>query len=215
MSKSKAVKGALSGIAELLPIERGMLGPTYSWLMKFLGKAPRDEVGRIPLEAVSKAELEALMDLSPKSPGGLVFHGQPVGAKENPSLFVAKWPRHAMGYAAGDVGTSKRPTGFLSVYEAPWEALPEYGADHGDPLARQILSTANQLNRGEGRTVLDLPQAVRDAGGARLLNIQDWALGPRGKFDDNFQHSFPQAVIVDKAKLQRKARGGLVQMRGA
>lgn len=205
MSKVSAVKGGLSKIAELLPIERGMLGPTYDWLMKFLGKAPRDEHGRVPLEAISKAEFDALMDLSPRSPGGLVFRGEPEGLTDSAGTYVAKWPRHAMGYAAGEEGTSKRPKGFLSVYETPWDKLPEY--EMTGRLNDPTMLLMQQARKGYG----SLPKDVHEAGGARLINVQDWALGPEGKWDDNFQHSFPQGLIFDKRKLQRKAKGGLIQ----
>jgi len=208
MSGAKIAKGALNSIAELLPIERGMLGPTYDWLLKFLGKAPRDEVGRIPLDAISRAEFEALMDLSPRAPGGLVFRGEPGVPTDSPGTFVAKWPRHAMSYAAGEVGTSKKPHGFLSVYDVPWDKLPEYTttADRND-LVTQLM------RQGAMRRATPLPEEVEAAGGARLLKVPDYALGPEGKFDPGFEHRFPQGVIFDKAKLQRKAKGGLVQMK--
>lgn len=209
MGKLSATKSGLAQIADLLPIERGMLGPTYDWLLKFLGKAPRDEIGRIPLDAISKNEFQALMELPRRSPGGLVFRGEPDVVSANPATYVAKWPRHAMGYAAGETGTSKKPTGFLSVYDVPWDKLPEYGMTRdSDILASDIMA---RLRGREG--IAGLPEEVRNAGGARLLNVQDWALGPNGKWDDMWQHAEPQAIITDKKLLQRKAKGGLIQMK--
>ena len=198
-----AIKGGLRAASELPQVKA-----TYDWLLDFLGRAPRDDFGRVPLSSVNRKDFDAMLTLPPEAPGGLVFRGEPEVPVDNVGTFVAKWPRHAMAYAADDYGTVQKPYGFLSVYDVPWSKLPEYDYNTTGDLIFDLVGTA--LNE---RNMPELPKSVVKAGGAKILNLMDNALGPAGKWDESFQHAHPQGIIFDKRMLQRKKHGGLVQMK--
>lgn len=189
-------------------IAKGALSEMYDWLNGFLKTAPRDRHGRIPLQRIKDKEFENLLNLPPDAPNGLVFRGEP-GAPTNEHLtYVAKWPKHALNYAAGDYGTTKNPYGFLSVYDVPWNKLPGLDAEANEVLVLRLLA-----HRTKPVASPNIPKDIVESGGVRMFGIPDFALGPNGAMDDAFEHMQPQGLIWDKQMLQRKAKGGLIQMK--
>ena len=174
----------------------------YAALLKILEKAPRDVHGRIPLEQLDKAAFQELLDMPPKLPNGVVFRGEYDAPTNSQGKFVSEWPRHALNYSAGDYGTSRKPMGFLSVYDSELDKLPvlQYDTPEFSKLLRE---------QWDGSIKDNMPELYK-AGGAKLIDMPDFALGPNGAMDDAFEHQYPQGLIWDKGKLRQRSKGGKI-----